>query len=123
MKYDFDEITERRGTQSFKYDFAAEYFGTDKLIPMWVADMDFRTPDFIMEAIRSQLAKTAQPLRHRGPGGPQSASDLQVVYARGRRQNDLRAKCQVMPSRARTRPLVEQRTGRFTQLDRVPSFR
>ncbi len=54
MKYDFDEITERRGTQSLKYDFAAGYFGTDDLIPMWVADMDFRTPDFIMEAIRER---------------------------------------------------------------------
>jgi cystathionine beta-lyase len=54
MKYDFDEITERRNTQAFKYDLAREYFGTDDLIPMWVADMDFRTPDFIMEAIRER---------------------------------------------------------------------
>ncbi len=54
MKYDFDELTDRRNTQSFKYDNAAAYFGTDKLIPMWVADMDFRTPDFVMEAIRKR---------------------------------------------------------------------
>jgi len=31
-----------------------EYFGKDDVIPMWVADMDFRTPDFIMEAIRTR---------------------------------------------------------------------
>ena len=54
MKYDFNEIVDRRNTQSFKYDFASEYFGTGDLIPMWVADMDFRTPDFIMEAIRER---------------------------------------------------------------------
>jgi len=54
MKYDFDEITDRRNTQAYKYDFAAGYFGTDDLIPMWVADMDFRTPDFIMKAIRER---------------------------------------------------------------------
>ncbi len=54
MKYDFDEIIDRRNTGSLKYDFAAGYFGTDNLIPMWVADMDFRTPDFIMEAIRER---------------------------------------------------------------------
>ena len=54
MKYDFDEIIDRRNTGAFKYDYRKEYFGTEDLIPMWVADMDFRTPDFIMEAIRER---------------------------------------------------------------------
>ena len=54
MKYDFDEIIERQGTRAFKYDYRKEIFGTDMLIPMWVADMDFRTPDFVMEAIRKR---------------------------------------------------------------------
>ena len=54
MRYNFDEILERRNTQCYKYDFAQDYFGTKELIPMWVADMDFRTPDFIMEAIRER---------------------------------------------------------------------
>jgi len=54
MKYDFNEIIDRKNTRSFKYDYRTEYFGTDDLIPMWVADMDFRTPDFIMEAIRTR---------------------------------------------------------------------
>ena len=31
------------------------YFGTDDLLPMWVADMDFKTPDFIVEAIRKRM--------------------------------------------------------------------
>ena len=54
MRYNFDEILERRNTDCYKYDFAQEYFGTDAILPMWVADMDFRTPDFIMEAIRER---------------------------------------------------------------------
>ena len=54
MKYDFDEIIDRRNTNSFKYDYRREYFGREDVIPMWVADMDFRTPDFIMKAIRDR---------------------------------------------------------------------
>jgi cystathionine beta-lyase len=54
VQYDFDEIIDRRNTGSYKYDHAREYFGTDNLIPMWVADMDFRTPDFIMNALRER---------------------------------------------------------------------
>ncbi len=41
MKYDFDEIIDRQNTRAFKYDYRKEIFGTDDLIPMWVADMDF----------------------------------------------------------------------------------
>jgi len=54
--YNFDEFIDRRGTDCIKYDFAREYFGTNDLIPMWVADMDFRTPDFIMDAIRKRTS-------------------------------------------------------------------
>ncbi len=54
MHYDFDELINRENTGSFKFDYTSEYFGTSDLIPMWVADMDFRTPDFIMEAIRKR---------------------------------------------------------------------
>ena len=55
MHYDFDEPIKRENTNSFKFDYTHEYFGTSDLIPMWVADMDFRTPDFIMEAIRNRM--------------------------------------------------------------------
>lgn len=54
MKYNFDEIIDRRNTRAFKYDYRQEYFGSEDVIPMWVADMDFRTPDFVMEAIRKR---------------------------------------------------------------------
>lgn len=51
-KYNFDELIERRNTGCVKYDLSNMFFGTEDVIPMWVADMDFRTPPFILEAIR-----------------------------------------------------------------------
>ncbi len=50
MAYNFDEIIERKGTGCVKYDKTPK-----GLIPLWVADMDFATPDFVMEAIRRRL--------------------------------------------------------------------
>ena len=54
MNYDFDEIINRENTDCIKYDFRKMHFGSDDVIPMWVADMDFRTPDFILDAIRNR---------------------------------------------------------------------
>ena len=53
--YNFDEIIDRRGTSCVKYDALAEHFGRKDLIPLWVADMDFRTPDFITDELRKRL--------------------------------------------------------------------
>ena len=53
-QYNFDEIVERRGTNCIKYDAMKERFGNENLVPLWVADMDFRTPDFIVNAIRKR---------------------------------------------------------------------
>lgn len=55
MKYNFDEVIERRGTDSVKYDAVSGRWGRNDLLPMWVADMDFRTPPFVIEAIRNRL--------------------------------------------------------------------
>ena len=52
MKYDFDEIVERRGTGCCKFD--APEVRPDQL-PLWVADMDFRTPDFVLDALRARI--------------------------------------------------------------------
>ena len=54
MEYNFDEKIDRENTDSIKYDFRKYYFGTDDVLPMWVADMDFRTPDFILNAIKER---------------------------------------------------------------------
>lgn len=49
--YDFDAVLERGGTDCVKYDLRKETFGKEEVLPMWVADMDFATPDFITKAI------------------------------------------------------------------------
>jgi cysteine-S-conjugate beta-lyase len=55
MMWNFDEPREREGTNCIKYDRRKEIFGRKDIIPMWVADMDFNTPDFIISALRDQL--------------------------------------------------------------------
>ena len=52
--YNFDEIIERKGTDCFKWDALPAMYGREDLTPMWVADMDFRSPDFVMEALRKR---------------------------------------------------------------------
>ena len=54
-KYNFDKVIDRRGTGALKLDVLAERYGRADLIPLWVADMDFETPDFITEALRKRL--------------------------------------------------------------------
>ena len=43
MKYNFDEVIDRSQNRSSKYDERVKKFGTADVIPLWVADMDFRT--------------------------------------------------------------------------------
>ena len=51
MKYNFDEIIPRRGTNSYKWDSANDA----DILPMWVADMDFRTAPPVVEALRKRV--------------------------------------------------------------------
>ena len=55
MKYNFDEIIDRRGTDALKLEALLPRWGREDLIPMWVADMDFRTPPFIVEVIKKRI--------------------------------------------------------------------
>jgi cystathionine beta-lyase len=55
MSWNFDEEVLREGTNCIKYDLRKEIFGNDKVIPMWVADMDFKTPDFIINSLKKRL--------------------------------------------------------------------
>ncbi len=50
--FDFDRVINRKGTHSFKYDGLEKVFGTNDVLPMWVADMDFAVPPAVSEAIR-----------------------------------------------------------------------
>ena len=54
ITYNFDEIIDRRGTGALKTDALQERYGRTDLIPMWVADMDFRCGDFITEALKKR---------------------------------------------------------------------
>ena len=54
-KYNFDKPVDRRGTGALKYDVLEERYGDADLLPLWVADMDFETPEFITEALRRRL--------------------------------------------------------------------
>lgn len=51
---DFDTVIDRRNTYSLKYDFAKERNMPDDLLPLWVADMDFKVSSYIQDAIIKQ---------------------------------------------------------------------
>lgn len=53
-RYNFDEVIERKGTSSVKHDKLKFLYGRDDLLSLWVADMDFRTPDFIVKALKER---------------------------------------------------------------------
>ena len=55
MTYNFDTIINRYGTNSIKYDFAAERRKPEGLLPMWVADMDFPAPPEVLEDIQKAV--------------------------------------------------------------------
>ena len=66
MKYDFDQVIDRRGTSAIKVEGVKEMWGRDDLLPLWIADMDFATAPFVTEAIRQRcenlvLGYTAKP--------------------------------------------------------------
>ena len=56
MPTNFDEIIDRRGTASIKYDFAAERGYPKDILPFWVADMDFRAPAPVLDALTRRTA-------------------------------------------------------------------
>lgn len=57
MNYDFDKIIERKGTDTYKYTEMKKVCGREDVLPMWVADMDFQTPPFVIRAIEKRLSQ------------------------------------------------------------------
>lgn len=51
MNYNFDEDIDRRGTNSIKYDFAMKRGKPANILPLWVADMDFKIPPEVTQAL------------------------------------------------------------------------
>ena len=54
MKYKFDHKINRENSNSVKYDLRRKVFGSQDVLPMWVADMDFETPEFIRKAVKER---------------------------------------------------------------------
>lgn len=52
---DFDKVVERRGTGSLKYDFAKKWGMPEDVLPLWVADMDFETSSYVIDALAQRL--------------------------------------------------------------------
>jgi len=55
MKYNFDEKHDRSNNQSIKYNNIEEMFGNKDVLPMWVADMDFKTAQPIIDALQERV--------------------------------------------------------------------
>ena len=55
MHFDFDKPIDRRGTDSVKFDFAAEHGYDPDILPLWVADMDFQAPPCVLEALQKRV--------------------------------------------------------------------
>ena len=55
MKYDFDRVVDRENTGALKHDVLEERYGHADLLPLWVADMDFETPPFIVDAMKERM--------------------------------------------------------------------
>lgn len=69
-KYDFDRVIDRHGSGAIKVDSLEERYGRPDLIAAWVADMDFATPPFIIDALKKRLEHpifgyTAEPADYR----------------------------------------------------------
>ena len=55
MNYNFDEVVCRKHTDALKLEALAPRWGRTDLLPMWVADMDFKTPPFIVEVMKKRM--------------------------------------------------------------------
>lgn len=56
MSFDFDRIIPRAGSGSLKWDGREHVFGTDDVVPLWVADMDFAAPEAVTQALAARAA-------------------------------------------------------------------
>lgn len=54
MQYNFDAVVDRSNNHSAKYDERQKKFGTEDVIPLWIADMDFKTAQPIIDALSAR---------------------------------------------------------------------
>ncbi|MHA7112518.1 MalY/PatB family protein [Sunxiuqinia elliptica] len=74
-KYNFDELVDRTNTNCIKYDGRQMFFGTEDVLPLWVADMDFKTPDFIINALKERLEHEVLGYTFRGDSYAESITN------------------------------------------------
>ena len=55
MKFNFDEVIDRKNSDSLKFDFAKKNGLPEDVLPLWVADMDFKAPPGVLEALQKSL--------------------------------------------------------------------
>ena len=63
MKYNFDEIIDRKNNHATKYNELIKKFGVDDVIPLWIADMDFRTAEPVVNAVRKKAQLRSEERR------------------------------------------------------------
>lgn len=76
----FDQAISRENTHAEKYDLRRKLFGTDDVLPMWVADMDLPTPPFIIEALQKRLEHPILGYPHTPDSVYQAIIDWQAQY-------------------------------------------
>jgi len=80
MKNEFDEIIDRTGTLSVKYDGRIWQFKTDDVLPLWVADMDFRCPGAVTDAILKRAAHGIYGYAYRPDSYYEAIADWLAVH-------------------------------------------
>jgi len=78
MKYDFSKSAPRENTNAEKYTLRKTLFGTEDVEPVWVADMDIDTPEFVLQAVRKRLQHPIVGYEE----VPKSAFEAQIEWMR-----------------------------------------
>jgi len=79
-KYDFSTSTCRENTNAEKYALREKLFGTEDVEPLWVADMDIDTPDFVLDAVKKRLEHPVMGYEE----VPDSAFEAQIEWMKSR---------------------------------------
>lgn len=82
MTYNFDQVIDRSNFNAEKYTLRKTIFGTDNVLPMWVADMDIASPPFVLEAIKQRAEHNVLGYED----NPKSAISAQISWLK-KRQN------------------------------------
>lgn len=76
QRYNFSTSASRENTNAEKYTMRKKLFGSDAVLPLWVADMDIDTPDFVLEAVKKRLEHPVMGYEEM----PHSAFEAQIEW-------------------------------------------